>query len=199
MKKMKLTLILGLMLVVLVGCNAKEEDKAGETVPEVPVTEGENEAEGEAITQSCVEVLNGIWADYSLEKFSVGGGDEDHMTMDAAGEYSPTKTEALQSMYCVDPQTAGIIKSMATLQHMLNANVFTGMVIETEDVDALAATMETNIKNNHWMCGSPNVYSIVQLDATHVLVMYGDVAIVNEFEKIAGEQYDTTVIKSGTV
>lgn len=199
MKKMKLTLILGLMLVTLVGCNAKEEDKTGETVPEVPVTEGESEVAGEAITQSCVEVLNGIWADYSLEKFSVGGGDEDHMTMDAAGEYSPTKTEALQSMYCVDPQTAGTIKSMATLQHMLNANVFTGMVMETEDVDTLAAAMETNIKNNHWMCGSPNVYSIVQLDATHVLVMYGDVAIVGEFEKVAGELYDTTVIKSGTV
>lgn len=199
MKKMKLTLLVGLMLVTLVGCNAKEEDKTGETVPEAPVTEGESGSEAEAITQSCVEVLNGIWADYSLEKFSAGGGDEDHMTMEAAGEYSPTKTEALQSMYCVDPQTAGNIKSMATLQHMLNANVFTGMVIETEDVDALAATMETNIKNNHWMCGSPNVYSIVQLDATHVLVMYGEVAIVNEFEKIAGEQYDTTVIKNGTV
>ncbi len=199
MKKMKLALILGLMLVTLVGCNAKEEDKGGQTVPETPVAEGESENEAETITQSCVEVLNGIWADYSLEKFSVGGGDEEHMTMDAAGEYSPTKTEALQSMYCVDPETAKTITSMATLQHMLNANVFTGMVIETEEVDALATTMETNIKNNHWMCGSPNVYSIVQLDATHVLVMYGDVAIVDEFEKVAGELYDTTVIKSGTV
>ena len=161
MKKMLafvLVLVLALSMVACAGNN---------TEPTQPVADA---------PASSLEVLQNIWALYGEdEMFPVMGGNPEGGAMEPAVWDAAFLTDLCYSLQLTEADMESVADA-ATMIHMMNANTFTGAVLNlNEGVDkaAFAATAKDAVMNAQWMCGFPEKLLIQSCGDTYVLVAFG--------------------------
>ena len=164
MKKLFALLLTVAMVLSLAACantaEKKEENNKNVNVP-----------------ASALEVLENIWADYSDdEKFAVIGGNMESPVDGAPGNYDMAYAENMPYNLLIPADQLTNITEAASMIHMMNANNFTSGVFHlAEGVAAadFAATMQSAVQNNQWICGFPETLVIAVIGGEYVLVSFG--------------------------
>ena len=89
------------------------------------------------------------------------------------------------------------VADAATMIHMMNANTFTGAVLNlNEGVDkaAFAATAKDAVMNAQWMCGFPEKLIIADMGGQYLLMAYGINDAMGPFEAKLTEAYPTASV-----
>ncbi len=76
-----------------------------------------------------------------------------------------------------------LLVSAASVMHGMNRNMFTGAVYETksaEDAKTLAEALKTSIPATAWVCGQPDLYTVVIVD-DFVIAIFGAHQLDPEF------------------
>lgn len=178
------------------------EDNAETTAPiveeeiETPVVEAEG----------ALLVLENIWAQFSAEdkeNFPVQGGDAAAMFAqmeanpefmpDGPGKFNLTEVDELVYQKLVPEAEVANITDAATMNNMMNGNLFTCGVYAVADADSFIAAMKDSVLNNQWMCGMPDTLKIAKVDGC-VLVVWGTVDAFNIFDPYFAAAYPAAEI-----
>ena len=164
MKKLFALLLAVAMVLSLAACANTAEKK-------------EENNENANVPASALEVLENIWADYSDdEKFAVIGGNMESPVDGAPGNYDMAYAENMPYNLLIPADQLTNITEAASMIHMMNANNFTSGVFHlAEGVAAadFAATMQSAVQNNQWICGFPETLVIAVIGGEYVLVSFG--------------------------
>ncbi len=148
----------------------------------------ENNTENNAAAEGAVKVLSDIWANFAEDqKFAIGGGDVNNMTMDVPGKYDITLTEDMDVSLGLPAAEAANIDDAASLLHMMNANMFTGAayhLTEGTDATAFANAFKNNLDGRQWMCGSPEKLIALKYDG-YVITAFGSQMNIDNFKTAA--------------
>lgn len=168
-----MTLLLALAaLFTLAGC-ASQEQKPEETQA--------------AQIEDALTLLNTVWDSYAEEeRFPAAGGDssEENMNMEGPGRFGLEDAQALDTMFGLPQEAAGMVDDAASLMHMMNANTFTCAAFRTaEGADAaeLAAALEESVMNRQWMCGFPDKLVIMEIGG-YVVSAFGNEELIDTFK-----------------
>ena len=167
MKKILALILVGIMIASFVGC-----EKSNNTTN----NSESNKLEG---VNAPIDILNAIWSSYSdEEKFPIMGGDfnVDNLVDGAPGVFDITDDNALGAQLVCNMQAAELIESAASFTHSMNSNIFTGAAYrlkKADDSHKFASLMLDSIKNNAWICGSPDMVMIAELADGYVVVSFG--------------------------
>ncbi len=208
MKKILALLMATLMVFSLVAC-AKDDTKApaeGNDVQNEADTNENNEAdtneneasadseadtnttENNAAAEGATKVLSDIWSKFADDqKFAIGGGDVNNMTMDAPGKYDITLTEDMDVSLGLPAAQAANIDDAASLLHMMNANMFTGAayhLTEGTDATAFANAFKDNLDGRQWMCGRPEALIAISYNG-YVITAFGSQMNIDNFKTAA--------------
>ena len=147
--------------------------------------------------KKAVDILNDVWAAYEEdEKFPIGGGGYENMTMDTPGEVLVSDTDSLDGLLGFPADSAGLIDDAASMMHMMNQNTFTAAVYHVanaDDVQAAADALKENIMNRQWMCGFPDDLVIYSVGTSYVAAAFGAEETVDSFEDHLEEVYASSV------
>ena len=194
MKKILVLTLAALMLLACVACgnNNADDTTADNTVTEAPETNAPEtnapetnapeteapEVEAPAI-ESALEILNTVWASYAEEDmFMAAGGFGDNMNWEGAGSIPTDNEEALltaQAYFVMDETAIAMVEEIAHLMHGMNANTFTAGAFKLKadaDKDAFIASVTESVKNNRWMCGSPEKFVVITL-GDYIITAFG--------------------------
>lgn len=198
MKKLISLLMIAAMAVsLLAGCRRNvpaESTHNGETAHTEPSTayteqtepsaqHTEAEPTGTADTQSA-RILEKIWAEYAAnERFAVYGGTVENSVMDAPGDLDLTNTDEITTKYLLPEDQLANVKEAASLVHLMNNNIFTGVVFQLQngaDLRAVAKALRGNVQQNRWICGQPDRLLIAEVEG-QLLMAYGSKENMNTF------------------
>lgn len=205
MKKILALMLAALMLVACVACgNNNTNDTTDNTVTDAPETdapatdapetdapetdapETDAPAADAPVAENALEILNKVWASYADDdRFMVGGGFGDAMNFEGPGSIPTDDEEALataQAYFVMSAEAVAMVDDMAHMMHGMNQNTFTAGVFSLKadaDKDAFIASVTDSVKNNHWMCGSPEQFVVITL-GDYIITAYGH-AGVTEF------------------
>ena len=161
MKKLISLLLVAVMALSLVACAGNDANTTS-TAPQV---------QGPA---SALEALTAIWNQFGEEApFFVAGGDYNNSVMGAPGAVDVSLTDYLTGTLLVPEAQVASVTECASLMHGMLANNFTCGAFKVKDVTAIADAMKDAIKNNAWVCGMPEKFTIVDLGGNYVLVAFG--------------------------
>ena len=186
MKKILALILASLMLVACVACgnNTTDETTLDNTVTDAPETEAP--AADTPVAESALEILNTVWASYAEEDmFMAAGGFGDDMNWEGAGSIPTDNEEALltaQAYFVMTEEAVAMVDEIAHLMHGMNQNTFTAGVFHLKadaDKDAFIASVTDSVKNNRWMCGSPEKFIVIAL-GDYLITAFGH-AGVSEF------------------
>lgn len=152
--------------------------------------------------ENATEVLTTVWDDFgSDEQFAVWGGNAEAMTDGAPGTFDLTKTDELCASIVLTADQVSAIDDAATLLHGMNTNSFTAAALHTtEDAAAFADTYAQSLGANHWMCGMPETYVVIDAGSGYLVTAFGTADNISAFETHAlGTLSGSTVIKSGAI
>ena len=171
MKKIIMLIVTAMLVVSFAGCGKQENNK------------------GASDYESPVELLTALYDSYGDdEKFPVGGGDSDHITMDAPGKFDISNTVELDMSLGLPEHEAGSIDAAASMVHMMNANIFTGAayhLTENADMDQFVDAVEENILSRQWICGRPDMFIIADAGSGYVLTAFGEDSVMQTFKEKA--------------
>jgi hypothetical protein len=121
--------------------------------------------------------LAAIWDAYDdEERFAAYGGAVENSVSDAPGDLDLANTEELTTRYLVPEAQVAMIQDAASLVHMMNNNIFTGVVFHLTaegEVSAFAEAVRTNVGQTQWICGQPDRLLMVQPQPGFVLMAFG--------------------------
>ena len=184
MKKMLAFVLVLVMGLSLVACGGS----ATPTEPTEPAV---------SAPASALEVLQNIWAQYGEdEKFPVMGGNPEGGAMEPAVWDAAFLTDLCYSLQLTEADMESVADA-ATMIHMMNANTFTGAVLNlNEGVDkaAFAATAKDAVMNAQWMCGFPETLIIADMGGQYLLMAYGVNDAMGPFEAKLTEAYPTASV-----
>lgn len=129
----------------------------------------------------AVSLLNAAWASMNVEFPAMGGGGES--TVDGApGALPLSEKDMISYSLLVPEELQSDLTDAACVMHMMNANIFTGVVIKLGNTDSAeaAAQIENKIKNNQFMCGFPDKLVVITF-GHYVAYAYGETANVDVF------------------
>jgi hypothetical protein len=193
MKKLLALILAALMLLTVVACgnNANNDNNDVEN-PDNNVEDPDNndvenpdnnEPETPAVElayDSAEALLTMIWNAFGdEEKFSVAGGDYEHMVMDAPGKFHLDCSEpadALNAMTHYPVDAFGKLTDAATIMHGMLANNFTAAAFcfaNAEDAAAMAETLKNLYPSVQWQCGFPEKFTVITAPGNYVVVAYG--------------------------
>ena len=95
------------------------------------------------------------------------GGFGDNMNWEGAGSIPTDNEEALataQAYFVMSAENVAMAAEMAHLMHGMNANTFTAgaFVLKADaDKEAFIASATESVKNNRWMCGTPEKFVVI--------------------------------------
>ena len=200
MKKILALILASLMLVACVACgnnqtndttdpvvtDAPETDAPETDAPETDAPETDAPETDAPVAENALEILEKVWASYADEdKFMAAGGFGDTMNWEGAGNIPTDNEEALltaQSYFVMTEDAIAMVDEIAHLMHGMNANTFTAGAFHLKadaDKDAFIASVTDSVKNNHWMCGSPEKFVVITL-GDYIITAFGH-AGVTEF------------------
>ena len=141
MKKCIVFLLSAVMAFSLTGCgNNKEPDKEQGTASSY---------------ESALDVLNTVVDAYTEDdKFPMGGGDSEHLSMEGPAAFDVSKTEELDTSLGLPEEEAANIDDAASLVHMMNANTFTGAayhVTEGTNMEDFAEAVKEHVLSRQWI------------------------------------------------
>ncbi len=155
----KLSIIFLALTLLTTGCAGKRQENTG-TEPE-----------------SALSVLQTVWDSFSdTEKFPVYGGDSGNMTDGAPGDFSITDTDGLRYNLLVPEAQLGSVEQAASMIHGMMVNNFTcGVFRLAKDKDAklFADAMAEAVRNNQWLCGTPEQLLIANVGSRYVVMCFG--------------------------
>lgn len=158
---------------------------------------GSQTAKDDTEGKKAVDILNDVVAVYEEdEKFPIGGGGYENMSMDAPGEVLVSDTDSLDGLLGFPADSAALIDDAASMMHMMNQNTFTAgvyHVTNADDVTAVADALKENIMNRQWMCGFPDDLVIYSVGTNYVAAAFGAEEIVDAFEEHLEEVYASSV------
>lgn len=203
MRKKIALLLCTIFAVGMIGCGS-EENAVEETAPAATAqsaaeeaVETTEEAPAVEVTDS-LEILTSVWETYDeADKFAIGGGDSENMTMDTAGAFDVEKIEELDAMLGVPADAAGMISEAASMMHMMNANTFTSGAYHLTDAankQAFADLLKDNIMNRQWMCGFPDTLLIVSVGDEYMVSAFGEAQIMETFKTKLLAQYEAAEV-----
>ena len=191
MKKLFALLLALTMVLSLAACAST--DNSDDTTP---ATDGSTPATGDFNTNapaSALEALENIWAAFGdEEKFPVIGGNMESPVDGAPGNYDMAYAENMTYNLLIPADQIANITEAASMIHMMNANTFTcGAFHLAEGVAAadFAATMQSAVQNNQWICGFPETLVIAVVGGEYVLVAFGNNAAMTPFQTHLSEVY----------
>ncbi len=210
MKKTLMLLLVGCLLATcLTGCRmGGGEDTTPSTQPTeestAPTTEPSEAptddvmSQGSASTQSA-KILSNIWGTYTEnERFAVYGGAVENSVSDGPGDLDMKNTEELTTRYLVPEDQLATIREGASLVHLMNNNIFTGVVFQLADEaneKTLAKALRDKIQGNQWICGQPDKLLIADLEDDHLLMAFGSKDAMETFRsKLMGVYADTDIL-----
>ncbi|MBR2042988.1 MAG: hypothetical protein IJ946_01465 [Clostridia bacterium] len=143
------------------------------------------------------ELLNNVWAKFGEnEVFMAYGGDggEDGMSFaeNAAGAYSLTNAEALESQFAFPAAEVAKLESAATMIHGMMVNFYAAAAYKVADhnnTDALVTSIKDGLASMRWMCGQPDKYVIYTVDDLYIVSVYGNTMNVDNFKTHIVEAY----------
>lgn len=164
--------------------NESQDENAG-NFAEAPELDDDSST---AAAEGATKVLSDIWAAFPADqKFAVGGGDSNNMTMDVPGKYDITLTEDMDYALGLPASEAANIDDAASLVHMMNANMFTGAayhLTEGTDADAFANAFKANLADKQWLCGTPEMLMAIKYDG-YVITVFGSKQNTDNFKTAA--------------
>ena len=186
MKRTVAILLAALMTMLpLTGCRfGGNEDTTGTTQPSTAPTQPSTQATQPSTedtqdtlgteTSSGAQILSAIWGAYAdEERFAAYGGTVEHSVADAPGDLDMNNTEELTTKYLLPVEQLSKVKSAASLVHMMNSNIFTGVVFEVDgNVKELADAIRQNVQKTQWICGQPDQLLMAQVEG-HLLMAFG--------------------------
>jgi len=193
MKKLLALVIVGIMLFSFVGC--------------VERNNGSNYKKLEGVKEP-VDILNALWDSYTEDDtFPIIGGDfnVENYVEGAPGKFDITDMNALNAQLVCPEKAVGMIDGAASMSHAMNANIFTGVVYhlkKASDMDKFTSIMIDSIKNNMWICGSPEKLLVAKLTDGYVIVCFGqdgDGKIFSTFKSKIEKNYSFADIKVDSV
>ena len=99
---------------------------------------------------SSARLLAKIWTEYGEdERFATYGGTVEHSVSDAPGDLDMSNTEELTTRYLLPEDQLSQVKEGASLVHMMNNNIFTGVVwklAEGADIQTLSKAVRDNFR-----------------------------------------------------
>ncbi len=144
-----------------------------------------------------MDILTDVWAAYEEEeKFPVGGGTGETMTMDAPGKMDAADGETLDSMLGFPAASAEKIDDAASLMHMMMQNNFTAAayhVTNADDVQGVAEEIKENMGQRQWMCGFPEQLVIYTV-GSYVVAVFGAADLVEDFDEEIEEVFETVKV-----
>ncbi len=166
-----------LAMLLLVSCGGNNTGDAETTVPETTVADETTAPVVESAYESAVDVLNAVWSTYADdEKFAVGGGDENNMSMEGPGKYGVENGEALDAMLGYPQADVAKIDDAASMMFMMNQNSFTAGCFHFKNADDAAAMVDaikTNIMARQWMCGFPEKVVVITVPGNYLISIWG--------------------------
>ena len=148
-------------------------------------------------TQSPLDILQAVWDKYDTDdKFSTFGGDQENAVADAPGSIDVTNEDTLLYTHLVPSERFGDIKAAASLMHAMNANIFSAVVFEMKDskaADAFASSMADALKENRWVCGTPDAFFVAIIEDRFVVSSYGQDPL-DDFEETLKQVYPNAKI-----
>lgn len=211
MKKMSSLLIIAAMAVTLLaGCRggvpAESSDNTGnsQTIPSATEQTGQSEASsdptdgiaGMANTESA-RILAKIWESYGEnERFASYGGTVEHSVSDAPGDLDLSNTEEIVTKYMMPEDQLPYVEEAASLVHLMNSNIFTGVVFRLKadaDLSAVAKALRTNVQQTRWICGQPDRLLIAQVEG-QLLMVFGGTDVMNTFKGKLQAAYQNTAV-----
>lgn len=200
-KYITMVLVALLLLPSLSGCRIAMPQETEGTSPSQPATQPstqETQPESPKKTES-INILANIWEAYAdNERFTVYGGAVEKSVSNAPGNLDTTNTEELTARYWLPKECLQNILDGASLVHLSNNNIFTGIVVrldETATLQTVAQSMRKNIQNNTWICGQPEKLLLADMGNHHLLMAFGSVDAVDTFQnKLSGVYADATIL-----
>lgn len=153
------------------------------TVPPTTAAPGTTQPTGE--TTGSVAILEAIWARFGEEeRFSTYGGSIENAVTDAPGALNMAATEELTGSYLLPADKLGGITEGASLVHMMNANIFTAVVVKlhSSDVQSLFESWRDAIQSNRWICGQPDRLLMATVGEGYLLMSFGGNDAMNLFQ-----------------
>ncbi len=182
MKKISLTAILTLIVMLVASCGGKTPASA---------------------YADSLEVINTVWGAYGeTDKFPAGGGDSSNMSMEGPAKFDHTNKEELDVTLALPAALAEKIDDAASLMHMMNANTFTAgayRLVDGADVKSFADEYKKNLDARQWMCGFPEKFVVIST-GNYVVTAFGNGQIIDTFKTTATEKLEgATVVLEGAI
>lgn len=211
MKKcMMLLLVCALLMTCLTGCRMSgsvdtapstqptDGSTAPSTEPSQAPTDDATMPQGSASTESA-RILSNIWSAYAdNERFAVYGGAVENSVSDGPGDLDISNTEELTARYLLPEDQLSAVREGASLVHLMNNNIFTGVVFrltDAADEKSVAKALRDNVQSNQWICGQPDQLLIADLDDDHLLMVFGSTEVVDTFRsRLSGVYADADIL-----
>ncbi|MDD6038705.1 MAG: hypothetical protein PUD20_07940 [bacterium] len=136
----------------------------------------------------ATEVLTTVWNNMGEVEYPVFGGNFENSVENAPGNLPVTDTDTMTYTLLVPADVQEKVTSAATVNHMMNANIFTGATLQLDGMDAkdAAEKIKESFLANQFMCGVPDKL-IVVTTGNFVVFAYGATDNVDAFKEQAGK------------
>lgn len=195
MKRYFALIMSSVLLLSVVSCGKKPDDNNNndDKSTEQQTSSVTSEIKPQFTANNTLEVLNKIWNAYKAdEKFPALGGDYNHAVQNAPGTFDLSDKASLYSQLVCGESVAAKIDEASSIAHSMNANTFTAAVFRIDKdakADHFVDQMRTGIKNNKWICGSPEVFFVSKLSDDYVISVFGSKEEVNRFSAVLKSVY----------
>lgn len=154
---------------------------------------GDNNTEVARKYSSSTEAYTEIWNGMS-EPFPSIGGSIDNAVDNNPGLIPNTDKDTMSYTLLIPEDVQGDVEEVSTMMHMMNANTFTGAVLDLKSMDnkAAAEAIKDQFKNNQFMCGCPDKIVIMSFDG-YLAYAFGEKSIIDDF-KASAEKLGATII-----
>lgn len=143
----------------------------------------------------ATEVLTTVWNNMGEVEYPVFGGNFENSVDNAPGSLPVTDTDTMTYTLLVPADVQEKVTSAATVNHMMNANIFTGATLQLDgmDVKDAAEKIKESFLANQFMCGVPDKL-IVVTSGDFVVFAYGATDNVDAFKDQAGKLEQAQVV-----
>ena len=192
MKKFTILFMTAMLLAsALTGCRSNvPQDTTGSIAPgttaapttTVPTTTPSTGNQG---GETTVQILQSIWDKYGDgERFAAYGGAVESSVSDAPGGLDVTNAEEMTNRYLIPQEQLASVQEAASLVHMMNSNIFTGVAVkvaEGADAKALSAAWRDAIQSNQWICGQPDRLLMADAGQGYMVMAFGSADAIKLF------------------
>lgn len=164
-------------------------------------TEENNNTSDESTTEGgALDILETVWNNLDEDKkFASFGGNNITGTVveDAPGNYGVDSPEDVDNALGFPAASIDMIDEAANLIHMMNANTFTMAsyhVTDTANLDAAVKAIDDNLSDRQWMCGFPDLLTILTIDDEYIVSIFGAGDLVNAVKDQVIASYPDAVV-----